>query len=111
MQIFGQKNMQKVPFCLNINLFSAHLRQIGYSFCNFCCVKWVSSASNHRQPEAELLPIHIARNPQHVAFYRCAPIAHGRVRADIHEGRVVVLCYSAPAGIKPHYNLAYDEKQ
>ena len=85
MQIFGQKNMQKVPFCLNINLFSAHLRQIGYSFCNFAV--WMSVFCKQLSPpEAESLPVHIARNPQHVAFYRCAPIAHGRVRTDIHEG-------------------------
>ena len=111
MQIFEQKNMQKVPFCLNIKLFSAHLRQIGYSFCNFCCVKWVSSASNHRQPEAELLPIHISRNPQYVAFYRCAPIAHGRVRTDIHEGGWSCTTTRHLPAYTLHYNLAYDEKQ
>ena len=49
-------------------------------------------------PEAESLPVHIARNPRQIAFYRYAPIAHGRVCADIHEGGVVLLYYSAPAG-------------
>ena len=62
-------------------------------------------------PEAELLPIHIARNPQHVAFYRCAPIAHGRVRADIHEGGWSCTATRHLPAYTPHYNLAYDEKQ
>ena len=95
---FCAKNMQKSTLLPIIKLFMHIRTQIGYSFCNFAV--WMSVFCKQLSlPEAESLPVHLARNLQHVAFYRSAPIAHGRVRADIHEGRVVLLCYAAPVGI------------